>query len=525
MKQFFSISIICLLVACSSSKQSTSNSDGLPELSYSQMIEDHDTLVSLIKQTSPIVYFNKEVRGIDFDKHAKSLRKQINKKTTTKEFLQIVDKTLNSAQDGHTNRLGSALLDNMKKYGIPLGLVKGIDSTDTENSYKYDRYFNKEVYTNLDLNLMYTSGEYYNLLPFSYQGKNYPTSMKLISCNGIAIHKFVNDLTELASPLRWDRTNKRTYKENFYRHSEVYKNGRLKLVFEDKASKIYELNIIKNDKVTFLEERNWKYGYNSSKDSLITHYFDKQGIFYAKLPRMEEHLGDSINRRLGNIIHKNKVNAVVIDIRGNGGGSDYTYSKVLNKIVKDTLRSNLILGINWSPFTRNYFEYNRDSIQKNSLFTFKVNVPTLKEPEMFYIKMRNNFVVPDSVKYPFTGKIYILQDRFIYSASSSLASLAKNSEQLINIGETPDLLGGLQRSPFVLMLPNSKVIFRVEPQIDFTDNKTAEDTFKNNVEYPVPYSIDELYLRTTTKENVFGKEFLYNHDAMFKKVLALENNQ
>mgnify|MGYP006185671477 CR=1 FL=1 len=85
---------------------------------------------------------------------------------------------------------------------------------------------------------------------------------------------------------------------------------------------------------------------------------------------------------------------------------------------------------------RNYFEYNRDSIQKNSLFTFKVNVPTLKEPEMFYIKMRNNFVVPDSVKYPFTGKIYILQDRFIYSASSNLASLAKNSEQLINIGET-----------------------------------------------------------------------------------------
>ena len=231
MKQFFCISAICLLIACSSSKQSTSNLDGLPELSYSQMLEDHDTLVSLIKQTSPIIYFNKEVRGIDFDKHAKSLRKQINKKTTTKEFLQIVDKTLNSAQDGHTNRLGPALLDHMKKYGIPSGTIKDIDSADAKNSYAYDNYFKKEVYTKLDLNLIYTSGEYYNLLPFSYQGKNYPTSMKLISCNGIAIHEFVNNLTELASPLRWDRTNKRTYKENFYRHSEVYKNNVLQLVF------------------------------------------------------------------------------------------------------------------------------------------------------------------------------------------------------------------------------------------------------------------------------------------------------
>ena len=129
MKQFFSISIICLLVACSSSKQSTSNSDGFPELSYSQMLEDHDTLVSLIKQTSPIVYFNKEVRGIDFNKHAENLRKQINPKTTTPEFLQIVEKTLNSAQDGHTNRLGPALLDHMKKYGIPSRSSKCLRTT------------------------------------------------------------------------------------------------------------------------------------------------------------------------------------------------------------------------------------------------------------------------------------------------------------------------------------------------------------------------------------------------------------
>ena len=137
MKQFFCISAICLLIACSSSKQSTSNLDGLPKLSYSQMIEDHDTLVSLIKQTSPIIYFNKEVRGIDFNKHAENLRKQINHKTTTPEFLQIVEKTLNSAQDGHTNRLGPALLDHTKKYGIPSGTIKDIDSTNAKKLFHF----------------------------------------------------------------------------------------------------------------------------------------------------------------------------------------------------------------------------------------------------------------------------------------------------------------------------------------------------------------------------------------------------
>ncbi|SDW35610.1 S41 family peptidase [Flavobacterium degerlachei] len=522
MKQFFSISLVCLLIACSSPKHTLSNSESLPKLSYQQMLEDHDTLVSKIKQTSPIIYFNKEVRGIDFNQHATTLRKQINTKTTTQQFLQIVDKTLNAAQDGHTNRLNDALLDHMKKYGIPLGAIKGIDSTDAKNSYTYNNYFKNEVYTKLDLNLIYTNGAYYNLLPFSYKEKNYPTAMKLISCNGIEIHQFVNSLTELASPLRWDRTNNRTYKEDFYRNSEIYKNNVLKLVFQDKGFKNHKISIIKNDKVTFLQERNWKYGYNQAKDSLATHFFEKQGVFYAKLPRMDVPLGDSINQRLGTIINKHNVNAVVIDIRGNGGGNDETYNNALKSIIKDTLRLNVVLGINWSPYTRNYYEYNRDSIQKEPIFSFKVDVPTLKEPEMFYITFASALIVPDSIKYPFEGKIYILQDRYIYSASSNLSALAKNTEQLISIGETPDLLGGMQRDPFIMMLPHSKVIFRVEPQIDFTDNKKVEDCFKNNVEFPVQYSIDNLYLRTTTKENVFGKEFLFNNDPMFKKVIELE---
>jgi hypothetical protein len=517
------VTLLCFFNLKAQTAQLPKELEGTPKLSYQQMLEDHDTLVSNIKQTSPIIYFNKEVRGIDFNQHATSLRKQIKAKTSTQQFLQIVNKTLNAAQDGHTGTLNDGLLDHMKKYGIPLGAVKGIDSTDAKNSYTYNNYFKNEVNTKLDLNLIYTNGAYYNLLPFSYKEKNYPTSMKLISCNGIEIHQFVNSLTELASPLRWDRTNNRTYKEDFYRHSEIYKNNVLKLVFQDKGFKNHKITIIKNDTVTFLQERNWKYGYNQAKDSLTTHFFEKQGIFYAKLPRMDVPLGDSINQRLGMIINKHKVKAVVIDIRGNGGGFDETYNNALKSIIKDTLRANLVLGINWSPYTRKYFEYNRDSIQKEPIFSFKVNIPTLKEPEMFYIKMASDLVVPDSIKYPFEGKIYILQDRYIYSASSNLSALARNSEQLISIGATPDLLGGMQRSPFVMMLPNSKVIFRVEPQIDFTDNKTLEDTFKNNVEFPVQYSIDNLYLRTTTKENVFGKEFLLNYDPIFKKVLELEN--
>lgn len=525
MKQFLSIIIICLLVSCSIPKHKTGY-EHLPKLSYQQMLEDHDTLVSYIKQTSPIIYFNKEVRGIDFEKHAKNLRNQINIKTTTSEFLQIAEKTINAAQDGHTSRLGTWQLDIMKKYWLTpdADFVRGVkDSASMENSYQYADYFSKEIYPKLDLNFIYTSGEYYNLLPFKYKGKEYPASMKLIKCNGIEIHKYVNNLTELVSPLRWDRVNDRVYEETFYSHVENYKKGVLKLVFIDKENVLHKLNIAKNDTVTFLQEKKWKYGYNSDTDSLITHYFKKEGIFYAKIPMMEEAFGDSISQRLEKIFSENKVKSLVIDIRGNGGGSDNTYGKFLRNIIQDTLKLKIIVGRNFSPQNQKYFKLNRDSVNIKENYTFNVDVHTLKEPEMFYIKQLYNYVIPNKNKLPFNGKIYILQDRYIYSSASNLSSLAKNSEQLISIGETPDLLGGLQAVPVVMILPNSKLIFRVEPQIDLTNIKKVSDIFQNNVEYSVPYSIEHLYLRSTTKKDIYGKEFLISQDPMFKKVLELEN--
>jgi len=522
MKRFLSIIIVCVLVACTASKHQAPDLHSFPRLSYQQMLEDHDTLVSYITQASPIIFYNKEVRGIDFGQHAARLRNKINERTTTAEFLQIVEKTLNAAQDGHTSRLGIATLDIMKKYWIPSGFVKDIDSASTENSYKYAKYLSNASYTRLDLNLIYAAGDYYNLLPFAYKGKSYPASMQLTSCNDKEIHNYVDGLTELVSPLRWDRTNNRVYEETFYSHVENYKKGRLKLVFLDKENKTHELHVAKNDTITLLQQKNWNYGYNSDKDTLITHYFEKQGIFYAKLPSMVEELGDSIRQRLETVIHKDKVNAVVIDIRGNGGGSDNTYSTFLKKIIQDTLRQDIIVGRNFSAYNKKYFNINRDSVINRKSHTFKVDVPTLKEPRMYYIKQSYDFVVPDSIRYPFDGKIYVLQDRYIYSSASNLSSLAKNSGQLTSIGQTPDLLGGLQTDPIVMMLPNSKFIFRVEPQIDLTDIKAVEAIFQNNVEYPVPYPIDHLYLRSTTKDPVYGKEFLLNEDPLFKKVLELE---
>ena len=524
MKYLFSIVIYFLLADCSLLKAQNKEPKEFPKIAYAEMLKEHDTLVNYIKQTSPVIYYNKEVRGIDFSRYARQLKKKITPKTTMGEYLQIIKKTLNAAQDGHTSQVNSTLLDIVKKYWIPAKLVK-FDSASTANMYEYVKYLKETYYSKPELNLIYTSGEYYNLLAFNYKVTDYPGGMKLLSCNGKNIHEFVKTLTELVSPLRWDRERNRVYDENFYWPAEIYKKGVLKLVFTDKNNVTHQLNIAKQDTVTYLDKKNNDYGYLSQTDTVVTHYFEKQGIFYAKIPAMREELGDTIKRRLVAAFRYHKVKSIVIDIRGNGGGSDNTYSKFLSKIVQDTLKKKVVVARNFSPYIQAQYHINRDSVLKSNTYTFNPGVPTLKSQEMYYIKQDFNFVVPDSVTLPFDGKIYVLQDKFIYSSASNLSSLANNSKQLVSIGDTPDLLSGLQASTLMMMLPYSKFIFRVEPQIDLTDIKKVDDIFQNHVEYPVRYSIEHLYLRATTKAHIYGKDFLQQHDPMFAKVLELEEKE
>ncbi|AZI24185.1 hypothetical protein EA772_02045 [Pedobacter sp. G11] len=168
MKYLFLVVFSFLVAECSIAKAQDKLKENFPKLSYAEMLSEYDSLVSYIKQTSPVIYYNKEVRGIDFGRYANGLKKKITPKTTMGEYLQIIKKTLNVAQDGHISQLNTTLLDIVKRYWIPAKLVS-FDSASTANMYRYVKYLKDAFYAKPELNLIYTSGEYYNLLPFSYK--------------------------------------------------------------------------------------------------------------------------------------------------------------------------------------------------------------------------------------------------------------------------------------------------------------------------------------------------------------------
>lgn len=499
--------------------------DHVPQITYHEMMEEYDLLVSYIQQLSPVIYYNKEVRKIDFDQHVKKLRAGITPKTTLPEYLNTVYRTINAAQDNHTSVLSESYLKNyIQRYWIPSGVkVIGYDSLSVNYARHYDSYFNNTFRLKLNLELIYTDGAYYNLLAFDYKNQHFPSEMKLRQCNGKNVHDVVGNMVELMSALKWDRNHRVVYHEQFYKSPFIFEKDSLTLLFSDKSGREHVLKIAKSDTVAFAETKKHRLGYNADAKT-TAHYFDNEHIFYARLPLMQEELGDSICKKLKSITDNHTVNAIVLDIRGNGGGSDNTFTNILKKIIKKPLTADVMIGRNFSPINCDYEGITNDTIQKYPHLSLEAGrTPTLQSTKLFYIKFpAYTYVTPDSPQYRFNGNVYILQDRFIYSSASNLSNLAYHSDQLISIGENPNLLGGLQTNPIAICLPHSKLFLRIEPQIDFTNIKTKADIFQNNVEHPVNYPISFLHQRATTDEDITGKQFLHDQDPMFRKVLNLE---
>ena len=232
--------------------------------------------------------------------------------------------------------------------------------------------------------------------------------------------------------------------------------------------------------------KKWDYYYNPNSNNYRSNFFEENEIFYARIPSMDVKYADSTIKDLTKLSKKNAISAIVLDVRGNAGGTDLTYMNILNRVLKDTITYDIQLGFVYSEINRINYEVNNDTINKegnNYTFNLSESTATIKNSNFFYVNQPDwQFIIPSKNRIPFNGTIYILQDKYIYSASNTLSSLAHSNDKIVSIGETPDVIGGLTGLVNLLCLPHSKLLFRLEPQIDFYNTKEPIDIFKNNVE-------------------------------------------
>ncbi|MDT9335039.1 S41 family peptidase [Clostridium perfringens] len=330
--------------------------------------------------------------------------------------------------------------------------------------------------------------------------------------------EFLITLNSILSELNNGHTHMITNSRQFRDLREIYsmnkgwqKKVQLPVLNNKKALARYNIN--KNEKIQVLNQEkneNTEGIKNASTKDIV-----EGKIGYIYIPQMISYYNigndiELIDEYLNNI---KEYQALIIDIRGNGGGDSYYWisylvPKLIDKVYENTTYSFWKDG----EIINNYLKkakvkYSTGFGEVKDLDTTKlVNLP-VEVKEDFKCYSKNTMEISpseDSIK--FKGNIYMLVDKGVYSSSEAFASFAKQTGFATLIGERTGG-DGIGSDPLLHMLPNSGYIFRFSKDMGTTDDGTSNEEFKTEPDYEIQYA---------------GKTGNFENDYCIKKVLELE---
>jgi hypothetical protein len=155
------------------------------------------------------------------------------------------------------------------------------------------------------------------------------------------------------------------------------------------------------------------------------------------------------------------VGNLIIDIRGNSGGSDDYWNNliVLPNIKQSLVHKSYSLFISddiVEPFLTN--DFTPDEIHPIALLPDFAN-------ESYDYEKRFTHYVEVNTKYsasanPYQGKIWILIDESVYSSSENFAIFCKDTGFATLVGQSTGGDGGMSSNPLLFSLPNSGIVGR-----------------------------------------------------------------
>lgn len=385
--------------------------------------------------------------------------------------------------------------------------------------------FSKEDYIE-DFDYVYnTLKEYYPYFEINKEVNkidwlsNYEIYKKKIA-NSKNDEEFYNNMKEILSDLNNSHTNIVSKKEGVnlakvysYLPKTYWQSDIFKLFKNKNVQSRYEITNEKMEETVNLDNSK-----DLKKDNLELGVVEGN-IGYLNVKLMETPVEDNelFKKDLDNLdkfLKENKnLEALVIDIRGNGGGNSAYWSEfLLPKLVDKkyfateyifTKEGKLLKRVN--SITE---EIDYDLIKNFPKTTLNI----IEDFDRFYYA--ENIVEPleDSIK--FSKNIYLLVDEKVYSSSEKLANFAKESGLATLIGETTGG-DGIGDDPFVIALPNTGYLVRFAKELGVTGKGVINEKDKTSPDYEV----DDI----TMKRIIENGKVNINGDKALEKVIELES--
>lgn len=301
-------------------------------------------------------------------------------------------------------------------------------------------------------------------------------------------------------------------------------NRHTELIDNKKRYELFKKSYSNNNWYDFLDDKKVVERYNSikpkikiSKDiflkkELILKDVIKNKVGYIYLPSMASKNGstDKDLKMIGDYIKTlGKHKALIIDIRGNLGGSDRYWQGIVSKLIKNDIKINGYRTYrNNSKIVKRYTYVRNIKLEpiENLPMNVKKNAPeeTLKNFSDFE---NTSYTIKANNDLKFEGNIYLLVDEKIYSSSESFSMFCKETKFATLIGQTTGGDGG-GLDPVLFKLKNSGLIVRMASGMYLNKYGICDEEFKTTPDFKI-----KDCKRTTN----------FKDDNCIKKVLELEN--
>ena len=406
---------------------------------------------------------------------------------TTFDFVNLVRRGLNILNDGHSSITNKSSIQWFVGNSY-LSAVGNVSLQDTLYADFYDSLITDSIFLicKSGIRSKYMDGRYYNARPFTYQGDTVSVGEQIEKIDGQDMNTFIQENYDQMFYLEWDTEFKRWYSDYFMLAMPLLQKPVFTLTIGGR-----DVIINSNETVDNLEREKYQ---TSSSPKVILLYDD---ILYIYMPMMmnKQWYVDEIKK-----MYHAGVKKIIIDIRDNPGGDDSVWAGVLSSLVD-------------KPFSYRYFVgMNYDEALKNAISNFGA----VKIENNLMTVSQERIIDPDRNSVRFTGKIFIFQNKNIFSAASALVSAAmQDKNRFTVIGEKSTLISGYTFPAVIFKLKNSGITFKLAFSKDLTGGE--QNKYMDAVDIEIQEDIND-YLEKIYQYDCHSIEYLQQHDKLVQYV-------